>query len=600
MTLTVATHQAAAEAAASEARRRRRSYNLIALLRFVAFIALAIGAAATIADATVWSIALAGGSLAAFLLLALWHLQVDDHLRRARLLERYHRRGSERLQGQWDHGQDDGTTWVSAKHAFAADLDVVGPGGLFQLLNTAGSRPGRSQLAAWLLDNVARVDAQRQGQVQQLAEAHAWRASLAVMATGDVDEHGDGVDEIETWLAKRPAQPAAWWWVVVWIGRILGPGLLVYGAWRDGGGGMLLALLLVSVLWFPIDGIARRSLALKEPSRSRVRVRAYARALSAIAEAPGAHPELARLRSEAATAAAGLEGLAKALDAVAKGGNALRALLGAVVLIEWRNMRRLHRWADQYGRDYPAWCACLGRGEALSCLATYAAEQGGCWANEAEAGHLLVTDDLAHPLLPRDSRVGNAIDLRDGQVLLLTGANASGKSTFMRAIALAVVLTRLGAPVPAKSCAMRAMRLATVMRVSDDLRSGRSRFQAEVERLKVVLDLAHAGDAPLLLGLDEILAGTNSRERHLGTKAVIDHLRGTAGCLVVSTHDLDLARLSEHEPERFVLAHFADRAALEHSEGPDMAFDYALRPGVLETTNALRVMKAFGLPVDEV
>ena len=144
------------------------------------------------------------------------------------------------------------------------------------------------------------------------------------------------------------------------------------------------------------------------------------------------------------------------------------------------------------------------------------------------------------------------------------------------------------------------MRLATVMRVADDLRGGRSRFQAEVERLKAMLDRMEDGAGPVCLALDEILGGTNSLERHHGTRAVLDHARGGHGVVLVSTHDLDLARLAEDEPERFVLAHFADRAALgEVTEGgPDMIFDYQLRPGVLQSTNALRVMQAYGLPVD--
>ena len=104
----------------------------------------------------------------------------------------------------------------------------------------------------------------------------------------------------------------------------------------------------------------------------------------------------------------------------------------------------------------------------------------------------------------------------------------------------------------------------------------------------------------LMLRFDEVLGGTNSRERFLGTRALLEHLRGLDGCVLVTTHDLELARIADEDPQRVHLAHFADRAALEErADAADVAFDYRLRPGVVQSTNALRVMRAAGLPVAE-
>jgi DNA mismatch repair ATPase MutS len=331
-----------------------------------------------------------------------------------------------------------------------------------------------------------------------------------------------------------------------------------------------------------------------------------ARGLAQLARIPGDDPGLEDLRQRACEGAAALNGLAAIFDGHAKRANFLWQLLGSVVLIEWRNVRRVHTWAADHADRRHGWLAALGHGEALSCLATYAAEQGGCWTelHDADDGLVFTAEDLAHPLLPRASRVGNDLSLAEGQVLMLTGANASGKSTFLRAIALAELLASIGAPVCAARCRVRGMRLATVMRVQDDLLHGRSRFQAEVETLRLVLDRIGDQDQPAMLVLDEILGGTNSRERHQGTKAIIEHLRGHAGLVLVSTHDLELTRLADVDPARFHLAYFADRAVLgettaENDEnGPDVVFDYRLRPGVLQSTNALRVMRAAGLPVE--
>jgi len=197
-------HRAAGAAAEADAKRLGRGYNAIAALRFLCFAALAVALAATIANATGWSIGLLGLSAAAFLALALWHLQLDDRLRRARLRAEYHRRGAERIAGSWEHGQDDGSAYAPAGHAFAADLDLVGPGSLYQLLNTAGSSPGRAQLARWMLANEADIPQQRAAVVRELTDAHDWRAELAVLAADDIGSHDDGGDGIAAWLADPP------------------------------------------------------------------------------------------------------------------------------------------------------------------------------------------------------------------------------------------------------------------------------------------------------------------------------------------------------------------------------------------------------------
>jgi DNA mismatch repair ATPase MutS len=183
-------------------------------------------------------------------------------------------------------------------------------------------------------------------------------------------------------------------------------------------------------------------------------------------------------------------------------------------------------------------------------------------------------------------------------VLVITGANASGKSTFLRASLLSVVLARCGVTIPAEELRLRRMRLATVMAVQDDVMRGISRFQAEVGRLKQVLDLAGSQGLPVLVALDEPLSGTNSVERHLGTAAVARALAQRAAGVLISTHDLALAELAQEKGLSVQVVHFSDHAA-ETGDGGTLAFDYVMRPGVLQTTNALRIMRLAGLPVPD-
>ncbi|MFW5751659.1 MAG: MutS-related protein [Planctomycetota bacterium] len=606
-------HASAAEAAAAAAAGLGRRRNWASLSRLVCFAALAFLFVVSIHAQSVWPILGVFALGTCFLLLALWIARIDEAVDRQHRLESYHRHGQDRMAGRWNHAQDDGSARIEGWHPYARDLDLIGPGGLYQLLNTAGSEAGRSRLAAWLFADGGEGQGEltRAPMVRSLCPAHAWRAALAVGA-GDRSRHRGPAasDPYGAWAAAPGPQPPAWVAVPVWILRLSGVALLVSAFINLGPEGLWLALLAVGIAFYPANWWCIRRHARKlDPEPARAQAAIQARALEHLAAAPADEPEIDRLRRSAQEGAAALGELARILEAHAKRANVLWALLGSIVVNEWRNVRRLHAWAQAHGARRAQWIDTLGRGEALACLATFAAEQGGVWPElaGAEDGVLAVTD-LAHPLLPRDQRVGNDLVLSPGQVLMLTGANASGKSTFLRSCALAMLMARMGLPVCAASCRLRPMRLATVMRVQDDLLHGRSRFQAEVETLRRVLDRVEADPSGVMLVLDEILGGTNSRERHLGTRAIIEHLAGGDGVVLVSTHDLELTRLADAAPERFHLAYFADRAVLERDADAeqtdtgaacaDVVFDYQLRRGVLQSTNALRVMRAAGLPVE--
>ena len=599
-------HAQAAAAAVEADQRLGRQRGLASLLRLAVFALIVFLVILSLESGSQMAVLGAAGGMVGFVALALWIGRLDDRRGHQQRLAGYHRRGTERMAGVWDHGQDDGAALVTGWHPYARDLDLIGPGGLYALLNTAGSTAGRQALGRILMDDDEASDQVlvRQQQVAALTPAHAWRAELAVSTAEDAvraRSTASGTGLMADWLGRRGDPPPPWLALPVWLLRLLAAGVIITLATVAGTEGLWLGLLIMAIAYYPLNlyCVRRWAGALRaEDARSQV-VR-QARGLAVLAQAPGQAPALESLRQQAGAAAAALESLAQILDAHAKRANALWLVVGGIILIEWRNVVRLHAWADQHGSSYAAWLEVLGQGEALACLATCAAEQGGCQPEIVDHGPVFEAEELAHPLLPRATRIGNDIHLEEGQVLLLTGANASGKSTFLRSVALAQVMARLGLPVCARSCRLRLLRLATVMRVHDDLLAGRSRFQAEVEALRRVLDLVEASQGRVLLVLDEILGGTNSRERHLGTRAILDHLRGRDALALVSTHDLALADLASDEAQRFHLAHFADRARLDgdaQGHGADVIFDYRLRPGVVASTNALAVMRSAGLPV---
>jgi DNA mismatch repair ATPase MutS len=202
---------------------------------------------------------------------------------------------------------------------------------------------------------------------------------------------------------------------------------------------------------------------------------------------------------------------------------------------------------------------------------------------------------MGHPLLPADRKVCNDLQIEAlGDLLIITGSNMAGKSTFIRTVGINLCLAYAGAPVDAAALQTVPFRLYTCIRISDSLGDGFSYFYAEVKRLKGLLDSLQPNPSglPLLYLVDEIFRGTNNRERLIGSRAYVKALIGAAGVGLIATHDLDLAQLADNHPQARNL-HFRDEVA-----GEKLTFDYRLRPGPSPTTNALKIMEMEGLPVD--
>jgi DNA mismatch repair ATPase MutS len=253
----------------------------------------------------------------------------------------------------------------------------------------------------------------------------------------------------------------------------------------------------------------------------------------------------------------------------------------------------LEKWQRRFGKVVRGWFTALGELEAVSSLAGFAHDEKASSFPELSDGpaHFEATA-LGHPLIDPEKRVTNDVSLAaPGRALLVTGSNMSGKSTLLRAMGLASVMAHAGAPVCATRLSLTRCTLRTSIRVSDSLEHGVSHFYAEISKLKAVVDAAR-GAEPVLFLLDEILHGTNSRERQIGARWVLSELvqRGAIGA--VSTHDMELCRLPDALMERVTMVHFR-----ESVENGKMTFDYKVRPGPVTAGNALRLMQLVGLDV---
>jgi DNA mismatch repair ATPase MutS len=254
----------------------------------------------------------------------------------------------------------------------------------------------------------------------------------------------------------------------------------------------------------------------------------------------------------------------------------------------------VERWRRSCGPRIREWIDVSGEFEALCSLAAYTYEHpadifpelveipGGCFDAEG----------LAHPLMPAWHAIRNDVQLGgDTRLWIVSGSNMSGKSTLLRTIGINAVLAWAGAPVRAARLTISPLNLGVSIRVTDSLQDGRSRFYAEITRLREIVALTN-GTRPVLFLLDELLSGTNSHDRQIGAAAIIQALvdRGAFG--LITTHDLALANIAGALPGRARNVHFAD--TLKDGE---LHFDYRLQPGIVERSNALDLMRSVGLEV---
>ncbi len=573
----------------------RRSW-LVANARLVVFLgAAALGVAFGLGKVGPWAPYGVGVGVLAYVVLIFVHRGVDDRERRARAGIAYDDRLLARLAGTWHAAPRDGAGYAPAGHPYAKDLDVFGRASLFQLLNETPTRSGEERLAGWL---AAPADAQtiavRHGAVRSLAPKLAFRRELSVAAAAEGDDKVDPAALVR-WAGDTSLTLAPVRWARLVPFFLVPATLLTYLASRED---MLprlvpIALLLVQIV---IAGMVRGPLshffvgiAIADRSLERLR-----KTLARLEAEPFDEPHLVSLRRGGGDTPASVA--LKKLDFWYGFAEARRSQLGPVLnlLLLWDLVMlwRISGWRDRFGGQVAAWVSGLAEIEALSALAGFAAEHPRAVYPEIVAGEpTLEAKDLAHPLL--DAPVPNDVSVcGSGHALLLTGSNMSGKSTLLRAVGVNVVLALAGAPVIASSMRVSVLRMATSMRVEDSLERGVSFFYAEVQRLKLVLDIARAHPATCLCLLDELLLGTNTRERQLASREIVGRLLETGAIAMITTHDLDLTTLETETQGRVVNAHFRDLLA----EGK-MAFDYKLRPGIVDTTNALKVLELAGIPV---
>ncbi|HEY7641089.1 MAG TPA: hypothetical protein VH814_15285 [Steroidobacteraceae bacterium] len=530
--------------------------------------------------------------LVLFIFAVMYHSRVRRAHGRAERAAAHYRSGIARIEDRWSGRGNPGTRFDDPHHVYAADLDLFGPGNLFELLSIARTRMGENALAAWLLSpaEVATIQ-ERQQSSAELRDRLDLREDLAVL--GETAGVGVQPAELVRW-AESPNRLTAGWILPV---ALLLPLLLIVAAVIGKSYGLVAPLVVVLALEYAVMRSLREHLA--EVFRSTEQAFDGLRLLAALTERLEREPVesalakrlVAQLSSEGMRASRAIGRLGTVVQFVESRRNFIIAILDLPLLYSVHAALAAERWRRHHGQAVRVWLQTIGDIEALISLSGYSYEHPDDPFPEIvpdEASFEAVS--IGHPLLPGATCVRNDVSIADDtRVLLISGSNMSGKSTLLRTVGINTVLAMAGAPVRAQRLRLSPLQVGANIRINDSLHEGSSRFYAEITRLRQLNELATRTPSLLFL-LDEVLQGTNSKDRFIGAQGVIRALlhRGAIG--LVSTHDLALTEIEVGAGVRNL--HFQD----ELVEGR-MKFDFKLHAGIVTKSNGLELMRSIGLDV---
>jgi hypothetical protein len=508
---------------------------------------------------------------------------------------KFYEQGLARLNGNWAGSGATGERFLEASDPCARDLDLFGRASLFELLCTARTRAGEETLARWLLAAAPPDEVRaRQAAAIDLSPRVRFRENLSTV--GEDLAVGVRPGRLAEWgkakatFASRVIPILAAVLALAWILSVV--------AWLFGVASNLLVVA-ITVVNLMVSQRFRLRLGeavhgAEEAGRDLLLLSQVLRAFESEAfTSPRLLQLQVQLRAEGMPPSRAIAKLSRLVGYLEDAHNFVVRIFDPVIFYRLQLILAIEKWRRRFGPSLQEWLKAVGELEALAALGAYTYEHPeDVFPEFAEEAPFLEAEALAHPLIARERAVVNDLRLdRDLQLIILSGPNMAGKSTFLRGIGVNTVLAQSGAPVRAAKLKLSPLTVTASICVLDSLEGGISRFYAEIHRLKLIMDLTK-GPVPVLFLLDELLSGTNSHDRLIGTRSIVTKLveRGAVG--LVSTHDLALTAIPQEIGTRAVNCHFED-----HLEEGQLHFDYKLYPGIVQTSNALPLMRSIGLEV---
>ena len=524
----------------------------------------------------------------------------------------FYERGLARIEDRWAGTGETGDRFRDADHLYAQDLDLFGPASLFELLSIARTRSGEETLAAWLLAPAAAADIlARQQATTELTPRLDLREALS-LAGSDVRASVLS-DALVAW-SEGPLHLRGVWIRPVAVALTIAA-VATATAWiATGDAAAFVGVVMLEIIFsLPLrDRLARALHGADGPARD---LDVLAVVLARLEQEPFTAERLTALQHQlvgagATRASASIRRLHRLVELHDWQQNLVFAPVAGALLWSAHLALAIEAWRREHGRHVREWLRICGEFEAIASLSAYRYEHPGDPFPEivTSASRQAVFDGvgLGHPLIPAARMVRNDVQLggargpersephSDGsapQLLVVSGSNMSGKSTLLRSVGVNAVLAFAGAPVRAGSLRLTPARIGATLRIQDSLQEGRSRFYAEISRIREIADLA-SGPLPVLFLLDELFHGTNSHDRVVGASGVLGALLDRDAIGLITTHDLALTTVAGDLAPRAANVHFDDRF-----EDGEIQFDYLMKPGPVTRSNAIALMRAVGLDV---
>lgn len=488
----------------------------------------------------------------------------------------------------------DGKVFQNPAHAYSLDIDLFGRGSFFQYINRTTINEGTQSLVNCLLANdITNIEA-RQNAIKELADEPQWRQYYSGVAQGVKVEHS--AKSIIEWLKDyKPFLNATLYWLTIGF-SVASVALLVLGFTeiipiKYAGYWLLLGLAITGRFLKSINNVAQNTEKAKDTFRQ------YALLLKEI-EQKEFQSELLqqqqqKIQSEGEKASQIFTKFSKALDALDNRNNFISAIFGnGYLLWDIRQTYRVEQWISKYAHKVEDWFEVVTFYDAYNTLGNYAYNHQDFSYPEITSENITIkAKDLGHPLLNAEKRIDSDLELLQEQFFIVTGANMAGKSTFLRTVALHIVMANVGLPICAKTSKYKPIKLITSMRTTDSLTDDSSYFFSELTRLKFIVDTI-AEDKNYFVILDEILKGTNSTDKAIGSRKFVEKLVGQKATGIIATHDLSLTEIetdaSTSSATRQAVKNYYFDAEIKNDE---LFFDYKLKKGVCQNMNASFLLK---------
>ncbi|WP_290697043.1 DNA mismatch repair protein MutS [Lacinutrix sp.] len=561
-----------------------KQLTILSTARLLAFIGIIVVVYFTFNN---WQIALgcglAGVVLFLFLLSKHTALKSDYALKKALLAinEEELKIGS----GDFFH-RNEGLEFQDPQHNYALDIDLFGRGSFFQFIDRTATKIGALALSNALKSNTISNIEERQEAIQELSAKPKWRQQF--QATANLIKVETKPEDIVKWLHKHnsflpkalkrlPLVFATVSLLLLVLGITKVISIEFFGYW------LLIGLAVTGKYLKKINDLAANTDKIRDTFRQ------YAQLLNAI-ETETFTSELLQQKQKSIQlkdkkASLILSDLSKAMDALDNRNNLISAIFGnGYFLTDIKNSFVIEQWIETYHDKVEDWFDVVTFFDAYNSFGNYAFNHKHyVYPKVLEKGKQTKVTALGHPLLKTEKRVDNNFNIENEQFFIITGANMAGKSTFLRTVSLHIVMANVGLPVCAKSSEYVPVKLITSMRTSDSLTDDSSYFFSELTRLKYIVD-AIKTDSYFII-LDEILKGTNSTDKAIGSRKFVEKLVASNATGIIATHDLSLCEIEKELTE--VKNHYFDAQIIDD----ELYFDYTFKKGICQNMNASFLLK---------